>query len=186
MGRADPKERDAAEILTLEEVATRLAVPVSTVSRLADQGDLPGHTVDGQWRFHRWVVDEWGRRHAAGVRPRVLVVDDHEAVRDVLADLLATGRREIMSAASGEEALAIVKVTDVDLVLLDLSLPGLDGVETFREIQALRPGVPVVIVTGYPDSDLMARALEIGPLTMIRKPVHLDQMRRIVGRILRD
>jgi excisionase family DNA binding protein len=186
MERGDPKERGAAEILTLGEAATRLAVPVSTVARLAEQGELPGHTVDGQWRFHRWVVEEWGRRHAAGVGPRVLVVDDHDAVRAVLADLLATGGREILAAASGEEALAIVKATDVDLVLLDLSLPGLDGVETFREIQALRPGVPVVIVTGYPDSDLMARALEIGPFTMISKPVHLDQMQRIVGRILRD
>jgi excisionase family DNA binding protein len=186
MERVDPKERDAAEILTLEEVAIRLAVPVSTVARLAEQGELPGHTVDGQWRFHQWVVDEWGRRHGAGIRSRVLVVDDHQEIRTVLAELLATGRREILSVASGEEALAIVKATDVDLILLDLSLPGRDGAETFREIQALRPGVPVVIVTGYPDSAMMARALESGPFTMVSKPVHLDQLRRVVGRILRD
>jgi excisionase family DNA binding protein len=184
MGCVDRKGSDTAEVLTIEEVAVRLGRPVSTVVELIEQGHLPGHTVDGQWRFHRWVVEAWCRRQATPVRPRVLVVDDHDVVRATLTDLLGTVQREILAAASGEEALAILKMTDVDLVLLDLSLPGVDGVETFRQIQALRPGVPVIIVTGYPDSPLMAQALDIGPFTAMRKPIHLDQMNRIVERIL--
>jgi excisionase family DNA binding protein len=184
MGCVDRKGSDTAEVLTIEEVAVRLGRPVSTVFELIEHGHLPGHTVEGQWRVHRWVVEEWCRRQATPVLPRVLVVDDQDAVRATLTELLATMQREILAAASGEEALAILKTTDVDLVLLDLSLPGVDGVETFRQIQALRPGVPVIIVTGYPDSALMAQALEIGPFTAISKPIRFDQMHRIVERIL--
>jgi DNA-binding NtrC family response regulator len=57
-------------------------------------------------------------------------------------------------------------------------------VDTFREIHALRPGLPVMIVTAYPDSDLMAKALEIGPFTMISKPVDLAQIQKTVDRIV--
>jgi excisionase family DNA binding protein len=181
---ADRKDSDTAEVLTIEEVAVRLGRPVSTVFELIEHGNLPSHMVDGQWRFHRWVVEEWCRRQATPILPRVLIVDDDEMVRATLTELLATVQREVVAAASGEEALAILKTTEVDLVLLDLSLPGLDGVETFRHIQALRPGVPVIIVTGYWDSALMAQALEIGPFTAIAKPVRFDQMHRIVERIL--
>jgi excisionase family DNA binding protein len=184
MGCVDRKGSDTAEVLTIEEVAVRLGRPVSTVFELIEHGNLPGHMVDGQWRFHRWVVEEWCRRQATPILPRVLIVDDDEVVRVTITEWLATVQREVVAAASGEEALAILKTTDVDLVLLDLSLPGLDGVETFRQIQALRPGVPVIIVTGYPDSALMAQALEIGPFTAISKPIHWDRMNRIVERIL--
>ena len=87
-------------------------------------------------------------------------------------------------AGSGEEALEIVKRTELDLVLLDLSMPGMNGVDTFREIHTLRPALPVMIVTAYPDSDLMAKALEIGPFTMISKPVDLAQIQKTVDRIV--
>jgi excisionase family DNA binding protein len=185
MGCVDRKGSDTSEVLTIEEVAVRLGRPVSTVFELIEHGNLPGHMVDGQWCFHRWVVEEWCRRQATPIVPRVLIVDDDEVVRATITEWLATvQQREVIAAASGEEALAILKTTEVDLVLLDLSLPGLDGVETFRYMQALRPGVPVIIVTGDPDSVLMAQAREIGPLTAISKPIRFAQLHRIVERIL--
>ena len=178
------KGRGPAEILTIKDVASYLKLPVSTVYRLAERRDLPGHKVGRQWRFHKSVLDEWFREHAASARSTVLVVDDEEGVREVMTAALASKQRAVLSAGSGEEALEIVKKTPVDLVLLDLSMPGLDGVETFRELHALRPALPVIIVTGYPDSDLMARALEIGPFTMISKPVDVAQIQKTVDRML--
>ena len=183
MDAADRKTRGVAEILTIREVAAYLKLPVSTVYRLAERRDLPGHKVGRQWRFHKPVLDEWFRIHAASARSTVLVVDDDEHVRDVLTAAIQTKQRDVLSAASGEEALEVAKKHDVDLVLLDLSMPGMNGVETFRELHALRPGLPVVIVTGYPDSDLMARALEIGPFTVISKPVDLGQIQKTVDQI---
>jgi excisionase family DNA binding protein len=183
MDATDRRARTTAEILTIREVAAYLKLPVSTVYRLAERRDLPGHKVGRQWRFHKSVLDDWFRQHAASTRSTILVVDDEEAVRDLLTDALASKQRLVLAAASGEEAIELVKKSEVDLVLLDLSMPGLNGVDTFREIQTLRPGLPVVIVTGYPDSDLMARALEVGPFTMISKPVDINQVQKTVERI---
>jgi FixJ family two-component response regulator len=63
-------------------------------------------------------------------------------------------------------------------------MPGINGVETFRQLHALKPQLPVVIVTGYPDSDLMQKALEIGPFTMINKPVDVSQIQKVVDLIV--
>ncbi|HZS34775.1 MAG TPA: response regulator [Methylomirabilota bacterium] len=173
-----------AEVLTIRDVAAYLKLPVSTVYRLAERRDLPGHKVGRQWRFHKSVLDEWFRQHAATARSTVLVVDDEEAIRDLMVAALASKTREVLTAGSGEEALEVVKRAEVDLVMLDLSMPGMNGVDTFREIHTLRPALPVIIVTAYPDSDLMAKALEIGPFTMMSKPVDLAQIQKTVDRIV--
>jgi len=184
MDGADRKARGTAEILTIKDVAAYLKLPVSTVYRLAERRDLPGHKVGRQWRFHKSVLDEWFRQHAASARSIVLVVDDEEPIREMMTTALGTKQRDVLTAASGEDALELLKKHPVDIVLLDLSMPGLNGVETFREIHAIRPSLPVVIVTGYPDSDLMAKALEIGPFTMISKPVDIAQIQKTVDRIV--
>jgi excisionase family DNA binding protein len=165
-------------------VAAYLKLPVSTVYRLAERRELPGHKVGRQWRFHKSILDDWFRQHAATVRVTILVVDDEEVTRQFLVAALQGPQRQVLTAASGEEALELAKKTDVDLVLLDLIMPGLNGVETFAQLHGLRPELPVVIVTGYPDSDLMARALEIGPFTMINKPIDLGQLQKVVDLIV--
>jgi excisionase family DNA binding protein len=184
MDRGEQKGRGATEILTIREVAGYLKLPVSTVYRLAERRDLPGHKVGRQWRFHKSVLDEWFRQHAATSRSTILVVDDEEAIRDLMVRALASKTRSVLTAGSGDEALELVRRHEVDLVLLDLSMPGMNGVETFREIHSLRPALPVMIVTGYPDSDLMAQALEIGSFTMISKPVGLAQIQKTVDRLV--
>ena len=174
-----------AEILTIRDVAAYLKLPVSTVYRLAERRELPGHKVGRQWRFHKSILDDWFRQHAATVRVNVLVVDDEEITRQFMVTALHSGQRQIMTAASGEEALEIAEQqADLDVVLLDLIMPGISGVETFRQLHALRPELPVVIVTGYPDSDLMAKALEIGPFTMINKPIDINQLQKVVDVIV--
>lgn len=184
MESPDRKARpDGAEILTIRDVADYLKLPVSTVYRLAERRDLPGHKVGRQWRFHKTVLDDWFRQHAASARTTVLVVDDEERLRDLMVEALRSKQRDVIAAASGEEALEVVKRTEVDVVLLDLAMPGLNGVETFRELHALRPALPVVIVTAYPDSELMAQALEIGPFTMVSKPVDMARIQALVDRI---
>lgn len=181
---ADRRGSVATEILTIRDVAAYLKLPVSTVYRLAERRDLPGHKVGRQWRFHKSILDEWFRQHAATVRVNILVVDDEEVTRQFITSALHAGQRHILTAASGEEALEIAKQSDLDLVLLDLIMPGISGVETFRQLHALRPELPVVIVTGYPDSDLMSKALAIGPFTMINKPIDFNQLQKVVDVIV--
>jgi DNA-binding NtrC family response regulator len=111
-------------------------------------------------------------------------VDDEEAIRDLMVTALASKTRSVLTAGSGDEALEIVSRHEVDLVILDLSMPGMNGVETFHEIHSVRPALPVMIVTGYPDSELMAQALKIGPFAMISKPVDLAQFQKMVASIV--
>ena len=192
MEPVERKGRGGTEILTIREVAAYLKLPVSTVYRLAERRDLPGHKVGRQWRFHKSVLDDWFRHHAATSRSTVHVVDDEEAIRALIVTALSTKTRDDLAAGFFlrstlmllMEALEILKRTEVDLVLLDLSMPGMNGVDTFREIHALRPALPVMIVTAYPDSDMIAKALEIGPFSMISKPVDLAQIQKTVERIV--
>jgi excisionase family DNA binding protein len=174
------------EILTIREVAGYLKLPVSTVYRLAERRALPGHKVGRQWRFDKAVLDDWFRQHAATSRSTILVVDDEPAIRELMVGALATQTRKVLTAGSGKEAMEILTGSGsaVDLVILDLVMPGMNGVDTFREIHSVRPALPVMIVTGYPDSELMAQALEIGSFTMISKPVDLAQFQKMVARIV--
>jgi excisionase family DNA binding protein len=181
---ADRRPAAPAEILTIRDVAAYLKLPVSTVYRLAERRELPGHKVGRQWRFHKSILDDWFRQHAATVRVNILVVDDEDVTRQFIVSALQAGQRHMLTASSGEEALEVVKHSEVDLVLLDLIMPGISGVETFRQLHAIRPELPVVIVTGYPDSDLMSKALEVGPFTMINKPIDVNHLQKVVDVIV--
>jgi DNA-binding response OmpR family regulator len=87
----------------------------------------------------------------------VLVIDDDPAVCDLFATALAGGDREILTATGGEQALVLAKRFPIAVAVLDLVMPGVDGVETFRRLRALDASLPVIIVTGFPDSRLCRR-----------------------------
>lgn len=171
---------EPTEVLTIRDVAAYLKLPVSTAYRLAERRELPGHKVGRQWRFHRSILDDWFRQGATTLPATLLVVDDEDFVRQFLVSALQAPQRHILMAASGKEALEIAESTDLDLALLDLLMPGMTGVETFERLRLLRPELPVIIVTGYPDSDLVAQALKIGPFTLVNKSTGLNHIQRAV------
>lgn len=175
---------DDAEVLTIQDVADYLKLPVSTAYRLAERRELPGHKVGRQWRFHRTILNDWFRESAVLTRATILVVDDEDPVRQFLTAALQAPLRHVLAAANGKEALEIAEATELDLVLLDLLMPGMNGVETFAQLRRIQPELPVVIVTAYPDSDLVARALETGPFTLVNKAIGLSQIERAVEVIL--
>ena len=112
--------------------------------------------------------------------PTALVVDDDKAIRDVFKkSLAATGWRSV-EAQSGEVALVELQQRSFEVIFLDLFMHGMNGVETFREIRAADPNANVVIATAYPDSDLMAEALEIGPFAVMRKPFTMNQLHTVL------
>ena len=81
--------------------------------------------------------------------------------------------------------LELVKKENHDLVFLDLKMPIMDGTELFRQIRESKPDLPVTIITGYPDSDLMMRALAYGPLGVISKPFNGSDILTAVNNYLR-
>lgn len=103
----------------------------------------------------------------------VLVVDDEPMVRTVLMRILLSAGFEVVKARSGLEAIEILqgKRRSIDCVLMDLSMPGLDGEETFRELRKLGHDVPVVLNSGYAEQDIVSRIEGMGFAGVLQKPV---------------
>ncbi|GEO43339.1 hypothetical protein SAE02_74870 [Skermanella aerolata] len=102
--------------------------------------------------------------------PRVFVVDDDRDHAESVADLLTLRGYDVELAFSGEEAVARFQQTEFDLILLDVKLPGMNGLETFVACQALRPDVRVVMMTGYSVEQLVRQAVDEGVLAVLHKP----------------
>ncbi len=173
------------ELMTVEEVASYLRVTEKTVYRLLKRGDIPATKVGRRWRFDRAAIDDWLQRHSVGDNATVLVIDDEEVIRALFKETLEELGHTVIAAETGTEGLALVEEKDFDLVFLDLKMPGMDGVEIFRRIRTVRPRLPVTIITGYPESDIMARALAQGPFGVINKPFGESDMATAVNNFLR-
>lgn len=158
------------EIMTVEEVARYLRVTERTIYRLLRRGDIPATRVGRQWRFEKAFIDEWLRQNVTKKQAEVLVIDDEELVRSLVKETLGQLGCRVVTAKNGSEGLELAKQQDFDLLFLDLKMPGVDGAEIFREVKTIKPDLPVVIITGYPNSDMMNRALAHGPFGIIKKP----------------
>jgi DNA-binding NarL/FixJ family response regulator len=120
-----------------------------------------------------------GRHRSAERRAaviRVLLVDDHALLRAGMAQLLelADDLTVVGSAGSGAEALAAVAVLQPDVVLMDLSMPGMSGVEATRRLLAVRPDTAVVVLTSFADPDLVVDALDAGAVGYLLKDAEPD------------
>jgi len=159
-----------AKLMTLKEVAEYLRVTEKTVYRLLKRGHIPATKVGHQWRFDRDSIDEWLHKNPVGARAAILVVDDEDVIRALLKDTLEEVGHTVITAESGSEGLELVKQRDFDLVFLDLKMPGMVGDDFIGRLKAIKPGLPVTIITGYPDSGMMRRALAHGPFGVMNKP----------------
>ena len=109
--------------------------------------------------------------------PTALVVDDEENIRKLLSVFLNSQGWQCVGVPSGADALEAARGQKYEIVLLDLVMPKMNGVETFRRLRELDPSSNVVIITAYPDSDLVWEALKIGPFAILAKPIALDSLR---------
>jgi excisionase family DNA binding protein len=176
----------AGEILTVRDLARYLRLPVSTAYRLVERRDVPGFKLGRQWRFHRPALDRWFARKAVTRTVTVLVVDDDPAICDLFASALGGEDRRVLTATDGERALDLARQSPITIAVLDLIMPGLDGVEIFRRLRAVNAQLPVIFVTGYPDSSLLQQALMIGSFTVLAKPVGVQRLRSAVGMLVRS
>ena len=103
---------------------------------------------------------------------RILVIDDEAGVRDVAGQLLRTFGMSVVSAIDGQDGVARFRENPAgfDLVLLDLTMPGMNGEETLAALRALAPGVRVLLMSGYSESDRVARLAGGGPIGFLQKP----------------
>lgn len=116
----------------------------------------------------------------------VLIVDDDKNIRLTLAMAIEKLSFAVEMAASGEEALKKLAQESFSLLLLDMRLPGLDGLEILRRVVKTWPQIKVVVITAYGSADLAVEAMSLGAADFLAKPFNPDDVRRIVTRILHE
>ena len=112
---------------------------------------------------------------------KVLVVDDELEVRQVLREFLSSRGYDVSTASGGAEAVAIVGTIKPDLVLLDVAMPDVDGVETLKRIVAIEPALAVIMVTANSDIGTTSKLLALGAVDYVPKPVDLDYLDQAVS-----
>ena len=122
---------------------------------------------------------------ARAARPfRILVVDDVEGMRLALEDCLRLQGYEVVSSASGEEALELLRSQRFDLLLTDQAMPGLSGIELAEATARIHPDVPVVLLTGHSDVELAKASLQRGASDFVTKPVNIRELPIVIERNL--
>ncbi|MDC0677319.1 MULTISPECIES: response regulator [Sorangium] len=121
-------------------------------------------------------------QEAAQRGKRVLVIDDEEGMRVTLAASLELEGYEVVEARDGIHALELVRQQAFTLVISDIRMPGLNGVETFRELKRIQPELTVVLMTAFALEKLIEEAIAEGVYTVIHKPFSMDHLARIVAR----
>jgi excisionase family DNA binding protein len=176
--------------LTTSQAAAFLGVHVQTVRRLARSGRIPCFKVGADWRFREEALVQWADSQCheeRGSNERgnngaltVLIVDAEAKDSAALARMAERFGCRTRQALSAEVGLELIAEEAPDLVLLDLKLPDMNGPGFINEMRKRDRILPVAIVTGDPDGELMKRALEAGPLLMVPKPVEPGQLEQVV------
>jgi two-component system phosphate regulon response regulator PhoB len=115
---------------------------------------------------------------------RIMIVDDENTLRETMADLLAVGGRDVITAASGEEALAYLEGDPFDLLIVDLIMPGIDGLQVIDVAQKVSPQAKIIMLTAYGTLDSAIQAMRRGATDYLLKPATAPEIEAAVGRAL--
>ena len=171
-------------LISTKEIGEYLNLRPETVRRKALKGEIPATKIGRHFRFDKKEIDSWLLQNRPGRLINILVIDDEPVIGQLFTDSLKESNYQVTVTLSGLEAAELVANKFFDLIFLDLVMPDLDGVEVFKSIREAGRYIPVVIITGYPDSALMNRALEYGPFTVMRKPFTDSVITAVVDIIL--
>jgi DNA-binding NtrC family response regulator len=119
------------------------------------------------------------------IKAKVLLVDDEARFVQILAERLQMRGITADTATSGEAALELVREKDFDAVLLDLSMPGMTGIEVLKEMKKIKPGLQVIILTGRGSIETTVEVMKHGAMDFLEKPVDLNRLIEKVGEAVR-
>ncbi len=118
-----------------------------------------------------------------GRTARILVADDEKNMRNTLANILSREGYQVSKVASGEEAVELCSGEAFDVILMDVRMPGIDGVEAFRQIRRHREGVRIIMMSAYSVDELKEAALDQGAIAFLPKPLDVEQVIRLVSEV---
>jgi len=106
----------------------------------------------------------------------VLLVDDEKDFLEILLKRLRKRKLNLLAVSSGEDAIRTVQENPVDVVLLDVRMPGTSGIEILREIKKIRPLIEVIMLTGHANVEVALEGMELGAFDYLIKPVDIDEL----------
>ncbi len=116
----------------------------------------------------------------------ILVVDDEAIVRESIRDWLTDAGYQVATAESGEEALEMVEKQDFSLIVVDLRLPGMHGIDVLKEVKTKRPEIKSIVITAYPTDLSAAEAKKLGAIDYLVKPIAPDDLERVIRETVRE
>ncbi|MDF0726637.1 response regulator [Cytobacillus sp. S13-E01] len=111
---------------------------------------------------------------------KILIVDDQYGIRILLNEVFQKEGYATFQAANGYQAIDIVEKHSPDLVLLDMKIPGMDGIEILKRLKAIDKDIRVIIMTAYGELDMIQEAKDLGAITHFAKPFDIDEIREAV------
>jgi excisionase family DNA binding protein len=174
------EESVSHNLLTIKEVAAYLRIPVPTAYYLAQRGQIPAIQIGGRWRIKKAALDRDVLREGKSGQPTVLVVEDDltlQAVFKVFLKKIGFGRVVVGTA---NEAMACLAKQRFDLMFLDLLLPDAAADVVHENARLMYPDLIIVLITGHPNSDALARILRLSPVTVIKKPFEIEALHRLI------
>ena len=117
---------------------------------------------------------------------KILVVDDEEGARELFNTILTDEGYEVALAVNGEDALTQMKGNSYDLVVTDIKMPGMDGLQLLQELRKLGSRADVIMVTAYGEVESYLKAMSLGAAEYINKPIRIKELKRIVHKVLTE
>jgi len=178
-------------LITVKEVADYLKLKEQTVYLLARQNKIPSLKVGGSLRFKKSQIDAWlattPKAGSQDSRQRVLIVDDEEMVREALKRMVEAHDIQTVAVSGGAQALKAAQEESFRMVFLDLSMPGMNGVETLKALKEIDKELVFVVVTGLAgEDDLFRSVLDYAPVSVIPKPFTMQQIGGVLSLYFED
>ncbi len=173
-------DEDPPELMTVKETAEYLRIPLPTVYYLVQRGQLPAIQIGGRWRIKRSLLDRDILKTDEGGQPTVLVVDDDPALQTLFKQFSQEGRLRTHRRRNRGRSAFLRGKAAFRPRLPRPQAPRHSGDELYAKLKKIYPDLPIVIITGYPDSEILTKILSSGPVTVIKKPIEYDQLNRTV------
>jgi excisionase family DNA binding protein len=173
-------ETPSHNLLTVKETAEYLRIPLPTVYYLVQRGQIPAIQIGGRWRIKKSALDRDILRQDKQGQPTVLVVDDDADLQELFKAFLKKIGFSRVVVGTAKDAISSLRKQKFDLMFLDLQLPDAPGDQVYKTAKQIDPDLNVIVITGYPDSEMLDRILQISPVTVLKKPLKIEQLNQTV------
>jgi excisionase family DNA binding protein len=173
-------ETPGHNLLTVKETAEYLRIPLPTVYYLVQRGQIPAIQIGGRWRIKKSALDRDILRQDKQGQPTVLVVDDDPDLQELFKAFLKKIGFSRVVVGTAKDAISSLRKQKFDLMFLDLQLPDAPGDQVYKTAKQIDPDLNVIVITGYPDSEMLDRILQISPVTVLKKPLKIEQLNQTV------